>query len=362
MAYGDVHNTWAQSEEKNTAESCSSIVSLWPSGAVPKNQSSIATVNGHAISLEDLLTAHGTSLFITNTSLPQSVDELRAEYALVLRELITYELIRQELEACGFMVTDMEIQQAEQEIRATYTIHDELETEKRRQAHMSLYGEIPEYMGDFENIDSFSTNLIEQGMTLAQWRAMLARQVAKRTFMDNILKPRIHLDIAQIEEAYHAHPELITLEKRVQCQLFTANSFNTLTELRDALKKQNQEQLSAISGYIVEDFLLPYARLPLDWAGIIDHAETFFGEKNTGQYLEFITENDEQKLLLVHSILPARTLTLGEAYVRLERLLMEQRLAIAFDAWLEQAWQNADVRLIPQLFLGNSHHFETIDE
>lgn len=371
-----VYSSWADMHEdmqiiENTTKVFTPL--FLASGETVLPHQTIATVNGDPITLAELLAVHETSTFITSTSLPYSVDLLKEEYHFILQELITHALIRQEIEARGILVTEIDLQNAEREKRASYAMQDHLEMSRRHQENTRLYGEKAEAL---QKIDTFSDLLLEQGISLEDWRTMLARQVMKRVFLEQVIEPTILLQAEDIEAAYRAHPELLTLEKRVQCCLFHVNSRETAEAVLCALGQEEGDTIKSLenlNGYIVEDFLFSYDVLPEPWLNVVAKAEKALAnsesvsieemeeasameEKELG-YAEIMQEGASYKVLCIQKILPSRTLSLGEAYVRLERLLMEQRRAEAFTAWLEKAWRNAHIRMIPQLSLKEYHFF-----
>lgn len=374
-----VTHSWADMhDDMQTIEKVHKIFTplLLASGEHIVPHQTIALVNGSPITLDELLAAHGTSTFYTNTSLPPSITLLQEEYDFILQELITHALIHQDIKSRGILVTEIDLQNAERDMRANYVMQDQLEMSRRYQEHKRLYGEHAVKSEVLEKIDTFSTMLLEQGLTLEEWRIMLARQVMKDIFLEKVIEPTILLQAEEIEAAYRAHPELLNLEKRVQCQLFSANSFETAKAILLALDQKDSTALASIEGYIVEDFLFPYAVLDNTWLNVVVKAEkilpvveeAFFDahaeevasiescEKNA-HYAEIIKEGDNYKVLCIQKILPSRTLALGEAYVRLERLLMSQKRAAAFADWLEKAWLGADIRIIEQLSLKNHYYF-----
>lgn len=322
----------------------------------------VATVNGCPITIDDIFAMHNAGPFETSMSLPQSVAALHDDYSLILQELITHELLRQDLDARGVFLTEIDMQRAEQEFKASFVMHDALERAMRQQEvenFCSQKAEKTERMEAIESLDTFSQSLMERGLTLRQWRTMLERQVRMQALMHDVLEPAIYISPEDIEAAYRAHPELLQLEKRVQCRLFSTSSIETAEELVQSLRAGKNVHDSGIVGYIDESFLMPYDRLPDAWTAVAKRAEKEFGlHGDDDQYAEIIEEDGKKKVLLIEHILPARTLSIGEAYVRLERVVMEERRAIAYADWLQQVWENADIRLIRQFSLINCYDEE----
>lgn len=332
------------------------------SGKSTYSKGVVATVNGCPITMDDIFAIHSAGPFETSMSLPQSVVALHDDYSLILQELITHELLRQDLNARGVFLTEIDMQRAEQEFKASFAMHDALERATRCQDvedFCSQSSEKAERVEAIEKLDTFSASLMERGLTLLQWRTMLERQVRMQALMHDVLEPAIYISPEDIEAAYRARPELLQLEKRVQCRLLSTSSMETTEQLLQSFRAKKNVHNSGIVGYIDESFLMPYDRLPDAWMVVVKHAEKEFGlHSEEYQYAEIVEEDGKKKVLLIENILPARTLSIGEAYVRLERVVMEERRAIAYADWLQQVWQSADIRLIRQFSLINCYDEE----
>lgn len=331
------------SQENNNALHCP----LLPCVKIPQKEV-IATVNGTAITLSELLMAHGTNTFPSNLSIPLDIEELRQEYSLILRELIVQSLVKEDLANAKLSIGEEDILKAERIMRADYE---------------SLIN---------QEQDAFETALLEEGIDLHSWRTLLANRLAVERFNNEVLGGAIFITKKEIEEYYQEHIAIFSMEERMRFMIIKTQNHKNAYAIMEALQSFNTaheherynsdivlQKLTHIADFSIENMILPISHIPPEWLKELE---------KTNQAIHLFQQEDEQNktmakdalqasysecefiILVKQALLPQKTLSLSEAYVRIERILMAEKINIAFGHWLSDKLANADIRVSPQLF------------
>jgi len=276
----------------------------------------VATVNGKPIMLRQVEAEHDISSMSWFSVRAPSVEQLKSQYGDSLYLLIVQELIAQSLDRSGLSVTDAELTAAEAQIRADY----------------------PE--GEFEKA------LIEDYIDPDSWRGMLRYSLNQEKFMNLVLKPGIVIRAEEAERYYNAHLKEFNMPARTHFLLITGPNREPVEKARASIAagKSPWEAMALIPGISVRDTKLEPERMPAAWSAALKGLAP--------NKLSPVTavENEYQCLLLLEHI-PAAQASLGRAYPLIERILVENKTAVAFVDWLESELKKTTIKVSPHLVL-----------
>lgn len=279
------------------------FIGLW--GCTRRSQDEtgvVARVNGKPINLEMLEFQYDLQHFEAISGVLPSVSALREAYGEILGQLISQELVAQELAKRGQEVSDGELSKAEAEIRADY----------------------PD--------DTFEKMLADEYIDLKMWRKHLRYICGMEKFQRLVLRPTIHLDYREVEAYYQAHLDAFRLPDRVRVLVARAADRSLVEQVLAAHKQTPDagELAKRFPNAQVREVTVPRELLTPNWADALHGADA----ASKGAVLQ--SRVGFEGLLLLER-LPAQTLDIAQAYPQVEAALVEERLQQAFDAWLGKA-------------------------
>lgn len=271
----------------------------------------MATVNGRPITLHQVESLYdvneGAALLARNPS----VEFLQEQYGASLATLIVNALILDELEKRGFPITDEEAREAEELVRADY------------------------HPGDFE------TMLQESYIELDAWRGLLRQRLALSRFQEKVLRPRFSISREEIEARYKADKDIYTQPEKVDIIWFQDLDKASLEARRSAFLAGNADQEDDGSTER-ESVRIGISRLPAQLRKEI-------ASLKPGQASPIIQEGGLWQFAVLRARIPARTLSIVEAYPQLEASLIESKFEPVYDAWLAEALVRADIHIVAEL-------------
>lgn len=282
----------------------------------PEEKGVVAKVNGRPITLQQLEMRHSFSALSGPAESNPSVAVLQQEYGQVLGDLMVLELVAQSLEKRGMPVTDEELAKAEAEIRADY----------------------PE--GAFEQV------LVEEYIDLDTWRQQLRSRLAVEKFFREVLRPEIKIDYQEAEAYYKEHINDFYLPPRVRFVMLRAPSLE-LVDQAVAAFAQSPDPAAVIARFPqvqVQDLRMREDRLTSAWRGALKGLAP-------GQTSQPLADRDGFARLVMVENTPAKVLDASRAYPLVEKVLVEEKLGRAFDAWLTAQLATTDIRVTPLLSL-----------
>lgn len=282
----------------------------------PEEKGVVAKVNGRPITQQQLEVRHSFAMLSGPAENNPSVAKLQEEYGQVLSDLVVLELVGQALEKRGLAVTDEELAKAENEIRADY----------------------PE--GSFEQV------LVEEYIDLDTWRQQLRSRLAAEKFFREVLRPEIKLDYQEAEAYYKEHIHDFYLPPRVRFFMVRGPSLDMVDKAVEALAR-NPDQAAASEAFPqvqVQDLKMREDRLTTAWRGALKGLDP-------GQASQSLADRDGFTRLVLVENTPAKVLDPSRAYPLVEKVLVEEKLGRAFDAWLAAQLATADIRVTPLLNL-----------
>ncbi|EPR30444.1 hypothetical protein dsat_1584 [Alkalidesulfovibrio alkalitolerans DSM 16529] len=274
----------------------------------------VARVNGRPITLAQLEFVSDMMQMQQLADFNPSLEQLRADHGLALADLIVQQLVAQELEKRGLEVTEEELRQAEEAVRADY----------------------PE--GTFEEV------LIEEYIDIEAWRGQLKARLSMEKFHNLVLRPRVRLDYQEAEKFYRDNIQDFYLPPRVSVVLITGPSQDLVRKATDAYRageepEEIEARLNQVSVRLVK---LREDRLPAAWK------EALKGTDKEGLSPVWTDKNVVNRIMVLEEV-PGRLLDPSQAYPLVETVLVERKLAEEFSSWLDQALTSASIKVSAHL-------------
>ena len=266
----------------------------------------VATVNGESITLrrlQTLLDSRSPSLGVMRTP---SLENMRREYGEALGTLIIYALVRQDLQRLQMAVSPVALDVAVTEVKNDY--------------------------GGGDGLDKY---LAEESLDPAEWRALLLDHLSMLAFEKKVLASGIRISLPELRDYYQTHEEdfqmpetqrvcLISAESRKDVEGFCAVFPGGMGEAR---KKVQLQCLNVRTG-----------DLPQSWqkaAVALKPGQCAPPRQEDGLW---------RGLALIENRSPSQ-MNLAETYPIVESVLREQKMAEAFEAWLEKALATSTIQV-----------------
>ncbi|WP_243546470.1 peptidylprolyl isomerase [Pseudodesulfovibrio tunisiensis] len=274
----------------------------------------VARVNDSPIYLSQLEFQHDQYLSDVTGSYVPSVEKLRDEYGSILGDLIVQELVLQNLEQDGLGITDKEMVDAEDKVRADY----------------------PD--GAFEQV------LVEEYIDLKSWRRQLRYHLAMNKFFQHVLRPRIKIDYKEAEQYYRDHISEFYLPEAMKILVVRGPSREIVEKaVHTFLKEKDREALTVGFGEVeTREVVVREGRLSATWRNVLADLEP-------GQASDVLTERFGFEALVLLDRNPAKVLEPAQAYPLVEESLLESKLQAAFAEWLDKVVAQARIEVSEHL-------------
>ncbi len=266
----------------------------------------VAIINGNKIYLEDLEKKYDfTHLeYADNFS---TLNKIKDEYKKELLNLFFYELVKEELKNKNMLVTKEEVKKEEEKIRSDYP------------------------PGEFEKI------LVEEYIDIDSWRDFLRMKLTIDKFINIIVKPKIKIDIKELETYYKKNIEDFYIGEMVKFVSFYSLDKDKLINIKN--KKISIEEVKKVyPGVIVKEYNLPLNQIPQFWLDLIKPTaeDSFSNIKNDkkGFYLLFIEKKESPRYLK-----PI------EAYPIIERNIIQQKINNFLQDWFIHKLKESDIKI-----------------
>lgn len=273
----------------------------------------VARINGKPIYLSQLnykydLTHDGSAGFIP------SVDQVRKEYGQILGDVIVQELVSQELAERDIPVSDKELKEAEDQVRA-------------------------DYPGN-----AFEQILIEEYIDLNSWRRQLRYQLAMDKFFSQVLRPEIKIDYKEAEAYYRSHLSDFYMKAGFKFVMIIGSSRELVTKAVEQFRNGHTpaEISSNFKQVTVREIWVRNGQLPAAW-------EPFVQKLELGKASPVITQKNEFICLILKEKKEATLLTPLQAYPTVEKVLLEHKLNDKFEVWLKNKIKKSDIKISKEL-------------
>ena len=266
----------------------------------------VATVNGEPITLrrlQTLLDSRSPSLGAMRTP---SLENMRREYGEALGTLIIYALVRQDLQRLQMSVSPAALESAVTDVKNDY--------------------------GGGDGLDKY---LADESLDPAEWRALLLDHLSMLAFEKKVLAAGIRISLPELRDYYQTHeddfqmPEtqrvcLISAESRKDVEGFCAVFPGGMGEAR---KKVQLQCLNVRTG-----------DLPQSWqkaAAALKPGQCAPPRQEDGLW---------RGLALIENRSPTQ-MNLAETYPIVENILRTQKMAEAFEGWLERSLAASTIKV-----------------
>lgn len=287
----------------------------------------VAEVNGEYILLREVEALHDVSglgagllpqqdntqasrFLARAASQDAAVEALRRKYGHSLTTLLVQKLIAQELAERDLQVTDNDVAQAEKEIRADY----------------------PE--------EEFEKTLQEEYIDIDIWRDFLRLRLAQTRFQDQILRPQVRISADEAARYYADNKQDFVMPGRVRVAVYAGVSKEQMEKVRAVLLAGGQPAVGA--NLTRQQLNLPLERLPNLWRQ--DIKDTARGKPGPVREMDGLFQ-----VLVPEDEVPARALSVVQAYPAIEQRLVEEKLEPIFWDWLEKKLNASTIRVAAAL-------------
>ena len=281
---------------------------LWACGRDTADEPGVvAVVNGLPIRLAELEMRNDVSRISQPAIDNPAVEDLRAGLGAALADAVVARLVRQELQRLGQVPTPEELEKAEAAVRADYP------------------GE------------AFERMLLEEHIDLARWREMLADRLALEKFRQDVLLPGQRVGVSEAAAYYKEHQAAFARPAMVTLRVVSGRDAEAVKAALAAARKSGQGE-----GSLGREAVMPEAGLPQAWRDALRG-------KKPGEATPPLAMGREHVALVLVERTPAAMPDPAKAYARVEARLTEEKLAKAFDAWLDKALGQATIRVNARL-------------
>lgn len=270
----------------------------------------VATVNGKPILFSQLEARYDLNNLSWSGGMVPAVDALRDDYGNVLTQLIVSELVNQALARMGLSVKDEAVAEAEAVIRADY----------------------PE--GQFEK------SLIEEYIDITVWRSQLRQQLAMETLKTDVLRPRIRLTSQEAEAYYKEHVADFYLPPRMRFYHISGAARDHVSKARELyLKSHNPEDvIKTYEDVAIREQRMRVNMLPAGWKVMLE-------KMKEGDVSPIFPGDNGFEALALLEHMPEKVLGPSRAYPLVEKILLEHKLQVVFEEWLQDQLKKADIKV-----------------
>ena len=279
----------------------------------PEEGSVVARVNGQPISMRELQARYDLDhLTWTDEVLPQAED-LQVQYGDSLANLIINALVMQELDKKKMSVTAEEMNIAELEVK-------------------SDYGE-----------EEFEQTLEEEAIDFEMWRLFLLQRLSVQKFMQTVLRPDIRVSLEESTKYYNDNLDKFSLPARVHFLVVDSNDKAMLARtLASYNKEPKTEMLVKEKGVRLREVRMREDRISPELGQEL-------AKLKAGQASPLRPEQEGWQFLILVGRQPKTVLTQAQAYALVEKELVEQKLEMAFDLWVNKKIKSAEIEIAPPL-------------
>lgn len=281
---------------------CMVAALLCACGQEPLPRGVVAEVNGQFIHLRTLETMLDTRMAELGAFENPSLEKLRAQYGAALTSLIVQALVMEELRERGLAVSDADVSAEEEAIRKDYE-------------------------------DTFDRHVTESAIDQEAWREIMRGRLGMTRFMTRVLLPTLVVPLEEIELYYHTHegsftvPRMLNLVRMVCATREQAEQARLTEDFRPAGEECLATPVS-----------VRYDSVPVEW-------EKALRALKPGETTPVRAQDGRFEAVRLLRDTPVMKLDITAAYPYIERILMEDKLDEAFQAWLQNRLQHSRVRI-----------------
>ena len=275
----------------------------------------VARVNGEPITMRELQARHDLDHMAGSDRNILPAEELQSQYGDSLASLIVNTLVMQELKDKGNEVTAEEMNLAEKEIRSDYA------------------------KGEFE------ATLEDDAIDIEIWRRFLLQRLSVQKIMQTVLRPALKVTPEESAAYYNENLDQFRLPARVHFLVVESSEKKALEDLSRLYEKEPGNMAQLLSGRTdvnMREVRMGEDRLSPEWRETLKKLEP-------GKASSIYSGDDKHEFIVLISRQEAAELPLAQAYPLVERELVEQKLELAFEAWVEGKIAESDIQIAEPL-------------
>ncbi len=302
---------------------CLSLAGLAGCRPEPLPPGVVALVNGRPITLRMVEARHDADGAYAAVSQNPSVALLREQYGHILAELVTQELVAQELERLGLGVSEDDVDSAVRRVQDDY----------------------PEGLFD-ETL--FAENIDEHA-----WRDLMRYTLVMLRFNEQVLRPQVSLTDDEVVRYYNEHAAEFLVPAHDVLRVLTAPSRASLETARARLLEGRS--LLDLADVQVQRIELRPSLAPEIWQKALSRLKQ-------GQVSEIQEVDGVWQCVFLEKRVPTGRMDPLDAYPLIEQALLEWKLKTLFAEWLDAATAEARIEMTPLLRLDGTVHPDEPDE
>ena len=274
----------------------------------------VATINGTGITLDQMAALRNSIYFDWTITPLTEMENMRKQYGEALTNLLAVELVKQHLKRKKLEVSPEEVAAEEARIRADYP------------------------PGTFEQM------IVDEAIDMESWRFLLLNSLSVRRFLDAVLRPNIAILPEEVGTYLKEHPEEFVRPPWVHFYMVSGTEKDVvekcakeLAESMDPARVQTENPNA-----LVRTVRMDVPRLPSVYSDEL-------AKMNPGDLSPMVTTEDEFHQMCLVEKLSERPLEPGEAYLQIERTLLEQKSAVEYNKWIASQMAKANIKVASKL-------------
>ncbi len=263
----------------------------------------VATVNGKPIVLKIIQASQEADMVDFGIFEQFSLHELRAQYGKTLANLIVYEMMAQELESKGIIITDAMIRSFEEDIRKDYP------------------------QGEFEKYFE------EKSIDMDSWREMIRYIIVLQKFTSEFLRKNFVPELKDVREYYEKHKESFVIAENYDVYVATS-------ETKEAL-----EGIESVDEFLEKKQNLTTYKMRIDKGNIPKEGAKSVPSLKEKTCTKILKEEEAFTLVCLDKHQKEKTLSPSEAYIYIEDFLAEEHLVHIFEKWLTEKLPQTEIKV-----------------
>ncbi len=286
----------------------------------PHPHGTIATVNGDVITLNELQFYADLEKSSQSDDSEVSLEGVMEDYSTYLLELIQQKLIAQEVKKLSLSVDYSTIARIQKGIEKRYT----------------------------ESLESgLLASEVHQKAWAEQIKSNLEKEALQRYFLSSL---KVNYD-----EIIKFHVENDGLFRIPEQYIFTLVYAEKEDSLRNALRKKVQNPLDAEKYKVsIQQATLDLDSIPAAWKNEVVKLKI-------GQFSKLKKIENSYFYVVLNEKTPPQTASQTEAFLEIERTLLDAKLRNAYEAWLEKAVLSASIFIAPEFSAQSRINLGTIN-
>lgn len=193
--------------------------------------------------------------------------------------------------------------------------------------------ELVETKEKFDSPEEFNAGLEREGLDIEQYKKELKEQLTVRAIIEREVMPKAKVSPKEIEEYYNKNKNELTAPEEIHLK----HILKETKEEIDIIYKQLQEGREPLDAWVDLGFI-PKTRLKPELLAVI-------AQLAVGQYSKIIPTEVGFYIILLEDQKPQRTITLQEAWEKIEDKLFRTKLQAEHKKWINSLKEKAHIEI-----------------